>query len=163
MYSTTQVRLKVGKERVLNLSALSKQRAISYRKAQDSTEHTCHWQGMNMTWKAQSQCSVIRKWRKVKEELEKENWRQMEDQSFLQHFVREHCTELWFLGGSAVAGTHNYTRWCTKLYFQPLLLPLLLLWQDTVAKREYSKVKATLVTGSILTLIPNLDQGLTVH
>lgn len=38
---------------------------------------------MNMTGNAQSQYSIIRKWRKVKEELEKENWRQMEDLSFL--------------------------------------------------------------------------------
>jgi len=35
-----------------------------------------------------------------------------------------------------VTGTHNYWFWLTKLCFQPLLLPLLLLWQDTVAKCE---------------------------
>lgn len=61
------------------------------------------------------------------------------------------------------AGTHSYSCWHTKLYFQISLLPLLLLWQHTVAKCEDSNVKASHVTGSILALSPNLHQGLTVH
>lgn len=47
----------------------------------------------------------------------------------------------------------------TKLYFQPLLLPVLLLLQGTIGQSEYTKEKET---GLILILGSNIDQGLTV-
>lgn len=85
---------KSGKGRSTKfVTSVNKQRAISYRKAQDSTEYMCHWHGMTMAWKDQAECSVIRKWKNVKEELEKENWRQTEDPFFLS-IIKEHCLEL---------------------------------------------------------------------
>lgn len=151
----------------------------------------CHWHRMNMTWKAQSQCSVIRKLKEGKGRIW-EGKLKTDGRTMISviHHKRAWPWTLWLLGGSTVgldmslmfsfhpntwvlkhrkgeehvccltntivlgfscrvAGTHDYSCWCTKLYFQPSLLPLLLLWQETVAKCEYSKLKATLVTRCI--------------
>lgn len=63
-------------------------------------------------------------------------------------FAASQISKCWGFS-SPVAGIHDYSCWCTKVYFQPSLLPSLLLWQETVAKCEYSKLKATLVTRCI--------------